>query len=425
MNENRNISFTTAGNRLGALVVPFQRPYFLRNDLHFYLLLAIIVTTLLSWFNINSWLIIGLIISRLLDGKPLDAIRTAFSNKVFLAYFSIFLLEVTGLFHTHDLYAAWKHVESKATLVAIPFIMCAGPFADWNGYRRLGVAYCWSLAGLCLVCLGAAAWEYIPTGDTSIFFYHTLTSILDSNAVFFSAYVLMALLILLSGLFPAGKARAGLVLFFIGMMVLLASKLLLVLLAAALVIYLVKRYFIRVKRWRFIALAALVISVGILAFTSNPVEGRYREMMRDNVNGISFRLYVWSTAVEILSEKHAWVFGVTAGDSRDLLNGKYMSAGMSKGYIGYNCQNEYVELLLRSGITGLIVLLWAMTMLIGLARRMGTFEIWVAILTIVLLAATESTLEMQQPSFLSCFFPFLFCGRSDAIRSSGFWRGWS
>jgi hypothetical protein len=390
-----------------AIIVPFQRPYFLQKKLHFYLLLAVIATTLLSWFNLNSWLIIALAVCRLLDGRPPDAVRTAFSNRWFLAWFPIFLLEVTGLFHTHDLYAAWKHVESKATLVAIPFIMCAGPFADRNGYRRLGMAYCLTLAGVCSICLAAALWEYIGTGDPSVFFYHSLTSVLDSNAVFFSGYVLMALLILLAE--PPEKTRAWLILFFIGMMVLLASKLLLALLAVVLGIYLVKRYRVLMSRRLFAVPAVLVFfSCGMLAFTSNPVRGRYSEMMRDDVNGISFRLFVWHSAVKILDEKHAWVFGVTAGDSRDLLNAQYMSAGLSKGYIGYNCQNEYVEVLLRSGIMGLIVLLAAIALLIGLARRKSTIEVWLAIVTILLLSVTESTLEMQQPAFLSCFFPLLF-----------------
>lgn len=409
MNGNRHISFTTEEYRPEAVVIPLQRPYFLQKKLHFYLLLGVIATTLLSWFNINSWLIILLVVCRLLDSGPMTAIRTAFSNRWFLAYFALFALEVTGLFHTHDLFAAWKHVESKATLVAVPFILCGGPFTDRNGYRRLSLAYCWLLSGLCLVCLGAAFWEYIRTADASVFFYHSLTAVLDNNAVFFSGYVMMALLFLLADPLPAGKIRIGLILFFIAMMVLLASKLLLVLLAAVLYIFVMKRYRVRLNRWRFAALMIpVVVSVGMLAYTSNPVQQRYSEIMRDDVNGISLRVFIWRCATEILNEKHAWLFGVSAGDSRDLLNAKYMAAGMSHGYIGYNCQNEYMEVLLRSGIIGLLVLLGSLALLIGLARRKATIEIWLAIITIMLLSFTESTLEMQQPAFLSCFFPLLF-----------------
>ena len=409
MNGNRHISFTTEEHRPRAIVVPLQRLYFLQNKLHFYLLLAVIGTTLLSWFNLNSWLIIALAVCRLFAGNPLTAIRTAFHNGWFLAWSSIFLLETTGLFHTHDLLAAWMHVESKATLVAVPFILCAGPFADRKDYRRLGMAYCALLAGLCAICLAVAVWDYTGTGDGSVFFYHSLTSVLDSNAVFFSGYVLMALLFLLSEPLAEGKARIGLILFFITMMVLLASKLLLALMVVFLGIYLVKRYRVRVRRWRLLVLAGLVVfSVGLLAVVSNPIRDRYSDMSLDEISAVSFRLFVWRSAVEVLNERHAWMFGVSAGDSRDLLNAKYISAGLSKGYIGYNCQNEYMEVLLRSGITGLIVLAAAIAMLIWLAHRKGTIEVWLAVITILLLSVTESTLEMQQPAFLCCFFPLLF-----------------
>lgn len=409
MNGNRHISLITEEHQPQAIVVPIRRAYFLQKKLHFYLLLAVTGTTLLSWFNLNSWLIITLAVCRLFAGKPLVAIRTAFHNGWFLAWSSIFLLEVTGLFHTHDLFAAWMHVESKATLVAVPFLLCAGPFADRKDYRRLGMAYCILLAGLCLICLAVAVRDFTGTGDGSVFFYHSLTAVLDSNAVFFSGYVLMALLFLLSDPLAAGKARTGFILFFITMMVLLASKLLLALMVAVLGIYLFKRYRVRVRRWRLLVLAGLVVlSVGMLAFFSNPVRDRYSDMSLDEISAVSFRLFVWRSAAEILNEKHAWMFGVSAGDSRDLLNAKYMSAGLSKGYIGYNCQNEYMEVLLRSGVMGLIVLAAAIAMLIRLAQRKGTIEVWLAVITILLLSFTESTLEMQQPAFLCCFFPLLF-----------------
>jgi O-antigen ligase len=185
--------------------------------------------------------------------------------------------------------------------------------------------------------------------------------------------------------------------------------LLLVLLAGVLYIYLLKSYRVRVKRWRFVALmVTVVLSVGFLAFTSNPIQNRYSEVMRDNLNGVSLRLFIWRCAGEILNEQHAWVFGVSAGDSRDLLNAKYMAAGMSHGYIGYNCHNQYVEVLLRSGITGLCVFLATIGLMIGFAWRKATLEWWIAILSILLLSFTESMLEMQQPAFLCCFFPLLF-----------------
>src|ERR1700722_11975136 len=135
----------------------------LKRILHFYLLLAVIGTTLVSWFQLNSILII-LLTCCCLWNDGLTKVRTAFSDGRFIAFFMLFLLEVGGLLHTHNLTMGWKHVESKATLVAIPFILCSGPFSDGPGFHKLMWAYCRLLAGICVWCLGSAFVHFVRRG---------------------------------------------------------------------------------------------------------------------------------------------------------------------------------------------------------------------------------------------------------------------
>jgi O-antigen ligase len=387
------------------------------------LLLAIIGTTIFSLFNVNSILIILLVLCRLADGgQPLVVIRKAFSNRFFLAYFSLFLIEVLGLFYTHDAYTAYKHIESKATLVAIPFFLCSGVVIGKNEFRQLLRGYCWLVAVTCIFCLGVAGCQFQQTADASVFFYHKLTGVIGVNAVFFSGYVIIALLFLLS---PNGRGRMRtvLVVFFTLMMILLASKLLLMLLAIIFLVYLKGWSRLRLKTGQYAALATLVIiGTGALAVTRNPVGERYQEIMHDDLrytgkhrvpphahfNGVSLRLLIWQFADEILSERRAWVIGVSAGDSQDLLNRKYLAANMSRGFLSYNFHNQFIEILVRSGVLGLCVFLTAMALLVVLARRTATKEEWFTLAMLLLLAMTESTLEMQHSLFLFCFFPLLF-----------------
>jgi O-antigen ligase len=392
---------------------------FLRSKFHFWLLLAVVASTLLSWLNINSCLIVLLVCCRLFHGRqPLLAIHTAFSNPWFLAFFSIFVVEATGLFHTHDLYTAWKHVESKATLIAIPFVFCAGPFADKAGWRRFMGAYCMMLMALCLYCLVVAGVRYGQTHDPAVFFYHDLTAALSVNAVFFSGFVLMAQLFLLS-VANSGWLRIALLIFFTGIMVLLASKLLLAMLVLVYLVYMVVRYRVRTGRRQFQGLMALVVVVtGALAFTRNPVGNRYQDIVEHHINGISFRLFIWHSTGEILDKEHAWPFGVSPGDSQDLLDGKYLEAGMSKGYLSYNFHNEYLEVLAHSGVVGLLLLLAAFGYLTVLIYRAGTLEGWFAWASLLLLALTESTFETQHSLFLCCFFPLLMCYHSKKLTPS-------
>jgi O-antigen ligase len=399
--------------------------YFLRNPFYYYLVLAVIVTTLFSWFNLNSYLIILLLVCRLTDGSPRVALRTAFSNIFFWAYAVIFLIELVGLLYTHDLAAAWRQMESKATLVAIPFIFLAGPFTDSNGYHKLLTAYCWLLAAVCLYCLSMAAVEYHWQHDIRVFFYHDLTSAAGVNAVFFSGYVLIAILFLLFS--SRGRGRIIPILFFTAIMVLLSSRLLLLLLGVVFVVKAIGR------RRSGLNLAAaysfaLVIAIGLamLAFTDNPFSRRYQELSPGRVstsiqgvsisdasaNGISLRLFMWRAAFQILNEQHAWVLGVTGGDSQDLLDHKYLEAGLYQGYLRYNFHNEYIEVLVRSGLVGLTLLMLWFAALIRMTRKTDTIPAIFTTALILVLCFTESVLEMQHGLFLCCFFPLLhYCGR--------------
>ena len=410
-----------------------EREFFLRKKRHYYLTLAVIATTLFSWFNCNSYLIILLVICRLLDGGPRAAIKTAFTNKYFLACISVFLVEFIGLFYTHHFFTGWKHVESKATLVAIPFILCAGPFTDQAGYRRLQFAYCYLLAGICVYCLAMACVEFHWQHSFSVFFYHSLTSPISVNAVFFSAYVIIAILFLLYSRDAPGWLRIGLIVFFTGIMILLSSRLLVLLLIAIFIGWLAGQ-FRREMKVRKIAGIGLLIVIGasLLAFTDNPFSRRCRDLhpellvqrtsppeagplarrrvpeaAHSRFDGLSLRWLMWRYAFEILQEHQAWVFGVSAGDSQDLLDQKYLDAGMSQGYLGYNFHNEYIEVLVRSGIFGAGVFMICVVWLIGAARSAGTPTAGFTVALVLLLFLTESALEMQHTLFLFAFFPIL------------------
>src|ERR1700679_395823 len=142
--------------------------YFLRKKFHFFLTLAVIGTILLSQYNLNSYCILLLLACRLVDGHdPVRLVRTAFSNRYFLAFLAVVLVEASGLLHTRNLDVGWRNVESKCTLIAIPFVLCSGPFTDAAGRRRLMSAYCVMLAAICLFCLYKAFRNYHITRDST------------------------------------------------------------------------------------------------------------------------------------------------------------------------------------------------------------------------------------------------------------------
>jgi O-antigen ligase len=423
-----------------------------QQRLYFFSLAAVLFTTLFSWLNLNSFCIMLLVLSRLFS-RPLASIKAAFADPVFLAFLAFFLVDAAGYLHTHDLAEQGNTVAKEATLVAIAYVGCSGGIGDARVYRRLLTWYYYMLLAASVYCLVMACREFVLSRDTSVFFYHSLTRPISQNAVFYSVYVVFGLLFLLSPggepvsdrISPMGKRllRWFLVFFFMGMIVLLSSKLMLVIAVLFLANAFLRRYSYRKnKRAVLITGAAMLMAVGILALTNNPVSLRYRELAAGDLNIVSqktfnpgmyfnalqLRLLEWRFGVEILNEQHAWLLGVSPGDSQDLLNAKYVSSRMYignpadgphrhvHGFIGYNFHNQYLETLVRSGGVGLAALLAIFALLFVQAARRGTREAWFVILTIAVFFIPEAPLTMQHGVFLFCFFPLLALNGPGAAR---------
>jgi O-antigen ligase len=415
-----------------------------RQRIYVLLTFAVVATTIFGWFRLNSLCIILLAAYKLWENGPLTAVKKAFTNKYVWAYLVFFLIETAGLLHTHNAKSGADTVAKDATLVAIAFIICAGNFIDVKGYRQLMTGYCLALALASLYCLIVAAGHYLHDRDISVFFYHPLASPISQNAVFYSVYVLFGALYLLS---PGGgpilpdrlvrmrrPLQLSLIVFFTGMTILLSSKLILVILLIVVAIALIQHYS-RGKRPRVVLTLGVscLLVVGVVAFTNNPVKARFSELLTTDLdmiktehfipgmafNYLQIRVLECHFAVEILNEHHAWLFGVSPGDSQDLLDAKYVAANMYigdtaegphrkiRGFIGYNFHNQYVETLVRDGIPGLAALLFIFWLMAGIARRWMTRPAFFTFLTLLVFFIPEAPLTMQTGIFLFCFFPLL------------------
>jgi O-antigen ligase len=413
---------------------------FLRNTFYFFVTAAVLLTTVCGWFRINTWCIVLLGLCRLTEGNVAANVRKAFSNTFFLAYFALFLLDLISQLFTPDLAEGWKIVSRDATLVAIPFVISGGVFADEDSYKKLMALYCVMLALASIACLLHAGRSWLSSGDGDVFFYHPLVSPISQNAVFFSVFILFGLFFLLSydlrPVYPGFPGRLVrllrffLVFLFIIMIILLASKLFLVIMLLALAWF-------QLRRYRFTGNRVLLISAGtglallitLLLATDNPIKARYKDVLEandskiskehfapgDSFNGIQIRLLEWRFAYEILNEHRAWIAGTTPGNSQHLLNQKYVGANMylgqpgkkGRGFWDYNFHDLYVEALVRTGLIGLLILLAIFGLQIGIVWRWKTGQAFFTVLTLLLFFVPQSPLTMQTGVFLFSFFPFL------------------
>src|SRR5262249_49240776 len=149
----------------------------------------------------------------------------------------------------------------------------------------------------------------------------------------------------------------------------------------------------RNKRAFLFAGSMVPLAVILLLFIDNPIRERFWEMKGDLdvvtqkkfqpkmvFSSLQSRLVEYRFAGEVMKEHHAWLFGVSPGDSQDILDRKYIDADMDigdtlqgphrklRGFIGFNYHNQYVETWVRSGLPGLICLLTIFGLLMAAGR---------------------------------------------------------
>jgi len=427
-------------------------PVFLKKKINLIVVLAVVLTNLFGWFNPNSWLIGALVACRLFDGKPLTVLKNAFTNKVFLVFLVYFLVDVAGFLYTHDPAVQGRTITKEATIVAVAFAFCGGRFADQKTFRQLVTAYTLMLLLSSLYCLVIAYQHFLKERSLHVFFYQELTKPTSFNAVFFSVYVVCGIVFLLSpngdpaiGWLPPGgrmTLRFLLVLFFLGMILLLSSRLLLAVTLGIMLNAFVRRYSYRKNKATFIiGGTALVLTLTLLIIFDKPIQRRFGDMIGDlsvvkrekfyptmYFNTLQSRLVEWRFAREILETQHAWLFGVSPGDSQNLLDQKYIDANMDiglpeeginrklRGFLGYNFHNQYVEALVRGGVVGLAALLSVFIVLAVAVRQHGAKEGWYVLFTIAVFFMPEAPLTMQHGVFLFCFLPLMALGAPPVIR---------
>lgn len=413
---------------------------FLKNKFNFLVMLAVIATTVFSWFNQNSWVIILFVLCRLVNERPVQAIKNAFRNKFFLAFLVLVLIDVIGLLFTHNQVEGLKIISREASLVAIALAICGGPFGDAGDYRRLLTGYCLIIAMAATYCLYHAfhLYRHMPAKDISVFFYHALTVPIGENAVFFTVYVIFGLLFLLYHPIAMGAAPSWLrksiqlflLIFFTVVIVLLSSKLLLVILLLILVTFVFQRYY-AAKSYVALTMVGMggVLLMTWILISDNPIKKRYLDLEHGDIsmvkqdtfnyntvfNGAQIRLLQWRYANEIMHEHHAWIFGVMAGDSQGFLNEKYTQAHMfmgiphtkQHGFTDYNFHNQYIETTVRAGIVGLAALLYICWLMLELVVRHRTAESAFTILTLLAICTTQSFLTLQHGVFAFVFMPLV------------------
>ncbi len=334
----------------------------------------------------------------------------------------LFFWHALSLAFDPETFAAWKSLERKFSLALIPVLMLlvSGTREDLGKWAIRGFFAGLLVTGFHMLVL--ALLKMMAGQPAGTFTYHEFTGPYSLGPIYYSCYLSIAVYYLAFRKQETfiEKIRLPLGIFFLILLLFCASKLMIVLTLPAL-IFTFTRYWSKEKGLKRLILPAVVLIVIIAG--SVPFFNRISELKNTDLsvvsqdryrydtplNGVTYRMILWRFAGEIMQEEKAWLTGTGIGSRQEVLNSYYIKYGIytgnpdlgDTGYLGYNFHNQYLEVMVGTGIPGLILLL-SIIILKFFQERSKLFFPSMVYIAILIFFITESVLERQAGIVFFC-----------------------
>jgi O-antigen ligase len=392
------------------------------------LLLGLIAFTLPFPIILNSVSIIVCITLLILQGGFIKALQNASKNLHVLALWLLFLLYIISAFLSKNQHEGFAIIERKASFIILPILIFAFPISI-SEIKKICELFVLGVLLAFIICIGYAFYQAVfNSGELELFFYQKLTTVLNMNAVYMASYSIIALHIVLYFSKEYNKVLVATIsVLLIIFCILLNSKMMLVCLGLGLIIFAFKKLS-RVQA--LLTSSIILVSIVFVGLGIPKVKERLTLEVNSNMSvvkqdtfrydtpftGTSLRLVLWRFSNEIINENNGWLMGTHSGDFQDLLNEKYKRTGIytgnpqlkDTGYLGYGPHNQYIEVLLSLGITGLVVFLMMLIFYLKKAWVTNNYLALQCILLFLFFFITESVLSVNKGIVAFVFFTLLF-----------------
>jgi len=317
---------------------------------------------------------------------------------------------------------AFKSVEKNASFLIIgPVIAALAPIRN-QLIKKYLLSFAFSTVLVCLLCLLLAWNEYHSLGDYRVFYYQYLSNQMDMNAIYLSLYAAMSLLVLVYYSFIKSEIRTPILkfavivicLFLCVVVLLLSSKMIIFLLCFLIVGTALYVSYLKKFLWQGALLVILfVVGSGALLWQMPYVKWRIQvtilkdyENKDDDQNGLAVRQRIWKNSTDLIAKRPLLGYGIRSGNEtlvrkHEETNFEFAAQNM------YNSHNLYLQVLLNTGIAGLIPILVLFFLGLRASVRRRSY-LFICFMVLVLgLSLTESLLEVQKGIVFVVVFLFM------------------
>ncbi len=323
----------------------------------------------------------------------------AFFNLFIIGLYLFFAMQAIALLYTGNQQEGTSIFQTNLGIVVLPVGVFYSSLLSRQSYGRVMKGCVYILFAATILAIARAAVSFFHYHDASVFFYHPLVRLYSDHAIQFSVIIFFGILFLIDEysrlLFLKNRTWIIFLIVYFSFFLFLLSSKLVIIIYFLYILYIVAFTDALVKRraYRFAGLFLIAGLMAALLLAHTPISKRLQDeadagisLIRqqkfnpgDYFTGVQFRLLSWRFVYEILNEKHAWILGVSPGDSQDVLAEKYTrenmftggTPGNKTGYLGYHSHNQFLQAILETGLFGLAFFILVCA---GLIRMAGEIQ---------------------------------------------------
>jgi O-antigen ligase len=399
------------------------------NKISYYLILLFLLSLPFDRFY-SHLIMIGLFIHTFIHLRK-SGIKPIFTWRN-LALQSIFLLTVISTFYGADKAQGYQEAGKQALILLIPLLFCLNPI-DLGRYRNnffsiFSIACTLAVVYLFLQALVTINYYHLPLAAlfSNAFINHNFSEPFDIHATYFSMQLSLALVYLLSVVLKNSFTKFNIFLLcccciLTAGIIQLGSKS--VYIALLLIFNLAVPYFLMASKKRlpyFLISGAISVLLFVGIYKTEAFKTRYISGLKNDL-GVSVshdltdpRLARWKVAIGIVSVSP--LVGHGAASETELLKAGYFQNKLYYSYLaGLNAHNEFLSLLIKTGIFGLMVYLVTLGFGIIVSIRNKDLMYFAFVTLIFIVSFSENILDVDKGIIYYAFFFSLlyFSSRSD------------
>lgn len=322
-----------------------------------------------------------------------------------------FLLTAISVIYSANLKVAVFALEKKMSLLVFPLVIGSSPPIKVQQFKQLviaGIATILAAMSFCLIAATLRMWAGEPGG----FLWKDLTAPLNEfHPTYLSLYINFFIGWLIVQLFenrrtltPGKKVLIIFVIAFFYLSLILLSSKIHILLGAGIPVICAVCYLTKNKLKFVIPSFVVIIAFGSFVMIKTRAGERFRHINTlsyeldapvKTFNEFTIRLAIAECSWQIL--KKNMILGVGIGDVYDELDKVYREVDYKFGYLDQqNPHNEFLSQWLATGIIGIFLMIFVLTVLFSSAIRSKKYDFLILLLLFTVTFLLESVLERQK-----------------------------